>query len=168
VKFTDSGPRGLDGSALIDVTSEDAVAPELEDEQPAVADPDAELSRGGARRIYVALCVMAHIDGPPPPSQRRELAVYRDYLSLERREAAFLERRARAHPFLRIGRRQGELDLLLGALIDMAAADGRVSPDEELLLLRINTRARWSRERLKAAIARAEDRSRHVTPLRVA
>lgn len=128
-------------------------------------DPDTGLSFDGTRRVYGLLCAMAHVDGRIAPAQRRELEDYQEYLGLSPFAARVLEDEARRSRSLRLGLRKVELDLLMGALIDMAAADGRLSPKEERLLERVNERAGWPGDAIADALVRALERARAVQPV---
>lgn len=145
----------------------DAVAP-ADDEPARGPDPETGLSFDGARRVYALLCAMAHVDGPVVPAQRQELDDSMEFLSLSPFAARVLEQEARRSGTLRLGIRPAELELLMGALIDMAAADGKLTPGERRLLERVNQRARWPQERIDEALARALARAREVTPRREA
>ncbi|MCO5167447.1 MAG: TerB family tellurite resistance protein [Planctomycetes bacterium] len=131
-------------------------------------DPETGLTFDGARRVYALLCAMAHVDGPVAPAQRQELDDAMEFLSLSPFAARVLEQEARRSGTLRLGIRPAELELLMGALIDMAAADGRMTPGERRLLERVNRRARWAQARIDEALERALARAREVTPRREA
>lgn len=120
-----------------------------------VSDPDAEVTREGTRRVYSALCAMAHVEHRPTAAQRQELLDYQDYLGVSPWVAKLIEQQARRSPELRVGRRVSELELVMNAMIDMACADGDVSMAEGRLLARVNERAGWSREQVGAAIKRS-------------
>jgi hypothetical protein len=120
-----------------------------------VSDPDAEVTREGTRRVYSALCAMAHVEHRPTAAQRQELLDYQDYLGVSPWVAKLIEQQARRSPELRVGRRVSELELVMNAMIDMACADGSVSLAEGRLLARVNERAGWSREQVGAAIKRS-------------
>jgi hypothetical protein len=137
---------GLRASWAVRTDSEERGLPD-----DAVRDPDAEVSREGSLRIYAALCAVAHVEGRPSPAQRRLLVDYEEYLGLSAFTARLIEGQALRSPDLRIGSRAPELELLMRAMIDMAAADGEISRREGRLLARVNERARWSRSRIEAA-----------------
>jgi hypothetical protein len=129
-------------------------------DQPRSHDGPEELTFEGTRRVYSALCAVAHVDGKVRPVVRAELETLQDYLGLPTLTADLLERDACRTRQLRIGRRPAELELLLGAMIDLAAIDGRVSTGERRLIDRVNQRAGWPAARLEAAITAALERSR--------
>ncbi|MBX3471055.1 MAG: TerB family tellurite resistance protein [Planctomycetes bacterium] len=139
-------------------------SPDADAEPARGPDPETGLSFDGARRVYALLCAMAHVDGPVVPAQRQELDDSMEFLSLSPFAARVLEQEARRSGTLRLGIRPAELELLMGALIDMAAADGKLTPGERRLLERVNQRARWPQERIDEALARALARAREVTP----
>ncbi len=136
-----------------------------DDQDERERDPDTGLSYDGTRRVYGLLCAMAHVDGRVAPAQRRELDEFQEYLGLSSFAARVLEDEACRSRSLRLGLRQVELDLLMAALIDMAAADGRISAKEERLLERVNERAGWSGDAIAEAAVRALERARSVQPV---
>lgn len=121
-------------------------------------DPDGPISFDGLRRVYGALCAVAHVDGRVTRAQREQLEDYREYLGLGEVEAEALEVAARRSYELRIGKRKAELELVLPAMIELAAVGGRVSPDALRLITRVNEKARWPRARINELIARALER----------
>lgn len=149
-----------DASALGDARGADVHGDDDVDDAGEGRDADTGLSYDGARRVYGLLCAMAHVDGRIAPAQRRELEDFQEYLGLSAFAAGVLEDEARRSRVLRLGLRAAELDLLMGALIDMAAADGRLSAREERLLERVNERARWSGDEVALAVVRALERAR--------
>jgi hypothetical protein len=143
--------RSMTGSWDVRSASEEA-AP------PFVPHVDAEVSFDGLRRVYGALCAVAHVDGRITSAQREQLADYRDYLGLGEIEAEAIEEAARSSHELRVGKRPAELELVLPAMIELAAIGGRVSPDALRLITRVNEKARWPRTRINELIARALER----------
>lgn len=122
-------------------------------------DPDADVSFDGLRRVYAALCAVAHVDGRVTRAQREHLDDYRDYLGLGEIEAEALEDGARRSQELRVGKRPAELELVIPAMIEVAAVGGRVSPDALRLISRVNEKARWPRAKINELIALALERA---------
>lgn len=153
-----AGSWQVRSASASDAGGEPIPAPGLRD---AVDGTGAPVSERGARRVFGALCVIACAEGRPGPGQRRELAEFQEFLGLSDAAARLLERQATGGGgTLRIGKRRAELEFLMGALIDVAAADGALSRVALGLIDRVNERARWSRERLHDAIQAAVERAR--------
>lgn len=125
----------------------------------------AQVSGSGTRRIYRLLCLVAYCDHDLHPAERVLLEAYRRRFGLSPEEAAGLEAEGRAGHGVRLGRDPLEQRLLLEAMIDVAASDGRIEPREQKRLLKIAgaiglgqaelvalVRARFARDRLGGLI----------------
>jgi len=153
----DTGPLSLDAYA--------AVPDELEPVGGGDG-PRPPLSPSGARRVYSMLSLFAGLDGGPSEHQRRDLGDYRDYLGIPAAEADELERVARRRGELRLGRREAEQRFLIDALIDLAAAEGRLADEGRLLVYGLAQRVGMSEgeleERIDAALAPDDDLGEEV------
>lgn len=97
----------------------------------------ARVSGSGVRRIYRLLCLVAYCDHDLHPAERVLLEAYRRRFGIEPAEAAVLEEEGREGREVRLGRDPVEQRLLLEAMIDVAAADGRLEPKEQKRLVKL-------------------------------
>ncbi len=97
-----------------------------------------EISANGRRRIYRILCRLAYCDGDVDPSERARLEHYRGRFGLDQKEAVILEAEAAHGNRLQLGRAHAERDLLIQAMADIVAADGRLDQAEEKRLREIS------------------------------
>ncbi len=84
------------------------------------------ITDGGRRRIYRILCHLAHTDGKVQPREREVVEAQRVLLGLSPAEALHLEAQGRAGQELQVGSGIAEQAHLLGAMIEVVAAHGRV------------------------------------------
>jgi tellurite resistance protein len=124
--------------------------------------PDiALLSPEGRRRIYRILCRLAACDHTIPECERRVLERYRAAFALDEVEARHLEAWQRAGGSLSVGDDALERDILAEGLIEVAAADGILDPNEHKMLLafvgELDLPYEEFQERLLAALARAAE-----------
>lgn len=91
----------------------------------------------GLRRVYRLLCLVAHCDHELHPAERALLDRYRARFGIPEAEAAFLEDEGREGLNVRLGRDPVEQGLMLEAMIEVAAADGRLEPREQKRLLKV-------------------------------
>lgn len=96
-----------------------------------------DLSPAAGNRIYRMLCFMAWCDGDLASAEREVLERYRDDLGLSQVDAAALEAEGSEVEGLELGEEEGELALLVDALIDIAVADGKLVLDEQARLTRL-------------------------------
>jgi hypothetical protein len=97
----------------------------------------ARVSGSGVRRIYRLLCLVAYCDHELHPAERVLLEAYRRRFGIPPEEAAVLEEEGRGGRDVRLGRDPVEQRLLLEAMIDVAAADGRLEPKEQKRLVKL-------------------------------
>jgi tellurite resistance protein len=98
---------------------------------PAQALPATSISEGGRRRIYRLLCNLAACDGNVDPTERAVLDDVLEHFQIPQAEAKSLEAEGAAGSGLRIGKNPAERLFLLGSMIDVAAADGVLDPQEQ-------------------------------------
>lgn len=114
--------------------------------------PHLGLTPRGARRMYRFLWHLAACDGEVHESELAILESYRERLGLELEDALVLEAEGRAGEHLTIGKRAVERALLLDALLDVAAADGRLDRAEEKRLVALGNLLEVSRSEIRTAI----------------
>ena len=89
----------------------------------------------GIKRIYRILCNVAASDGEVHPREREILEVNAALLGLTQEEMTSLEREGFAGQGLRVGKSPEERAFLMGAVIDVAVADGVIVRQERKRLL---------------------------------
>lgn len=94
------------------------------------------VSASGLRRIYRLLCHVAHCDHELHPAERALLERYRRRFGIDEDEAALLEEEGKRKQ-IRLGRHTHEQHMLMWAMIDVAAADGRLDRSEHKRLLKV-------------------------------
>ncbi|MBX3467134.1 MAG: TerB family tellurite resistance protein [Planctomycetes bacterium] len=94
------------------------------------------VSASGLRRVYRILCHVAHCDQVLHPSERDLLEQYRTRFGIPPAEAAALEEEGK-HKQIRLGRHEHEQRMLMWAMIDVAAADGRLERSEHKRLMKV-------------------------------
>jgi hypothetical protein len=114
--------------------------------------PERSLSENGRRRIYRILCNLAACDGEVDANERRLLDAFREEHGLSPAEAQALEAEGRLGKDLPIGKNPAERELLLDAMIDVAAADGVLAPQEERRLRKIGKKMGIGKEELRDAV----------------
>lgn len=97
----------------------------------------AELTPQGQRRIYRIMCNVAACDGSVAPSERALLEAAQGRFGLSAEEASALEAEGAAGESLEIGEEKSERDALISAMIEVAAADGRIDAAERKRLVRV-------------------------------
>jgi tellurite resistance protein len=100
----------------------------------AVPEGQGALSAGGARRVYRLLCHIAAVDGTIDPRERVVLDEYRGRLGIQRDDAGRLMQEGVTGRAIEVGPTRLERALLLEGLLDVAAADGVLAPEEEAML----------------------------------
>jgi hypothetical protein len=119
------------------------------------------VSPGGLRRVYRMLCHVAYCDDELDPRERAVLDAYRVRFGLGHTEAGLLEDEGRSG-MSRLGRDPLEQRLLLEAMVEVAASDGRLEPREERRLLKVAGAVGLSQAELVALIRRSFRRLRGV------
>lgn len=94
------------------------------------------VSASGLRRVYRLLCHVAHCDHELHPKERSLLERYRARFGIGETEASLLEEEGKRKE-IRLGKHSTEQHLLLCAMIDVAAADGRLEPREHKRLVKV-------------------------------
>lgn len=122
------------------------------DPSGAVRVPHLGLTPRGARRVYRFLWHLAACDGEVHEKELAILLAYRDRLGIEDGDAGVLEDEGRRGKHLTIGKRSVERALLLDALLDVAAADGRLDRAEEKRLVALGNLLQISRSEIRVAI----------------
>jgi tellurite resistance protein len=98
-------------------------------------EPKKPVSHNGKRRIYRILCHLAWCDGELHPNERMLLETFAIYHGIRPDEAGDLETEGKDAKELGVSKRPSERSLLVNALIDIAAADGKlVAPEQKRLL----------------------------------
>lgn len=111
-----------------------------------------QVSENGLRRIYRALCNLAACDGEVDPSEQRLLDAYCEEHGIGAEEASELEGEGRRGERLDVGKNPDERALMLEAMIDMAAADGVLDPQELKRLRRLSKLTGIGKDELTEAI----------------
>jgi len=93
------------------------------------------VSSNGLRRVYRALCNLAWCDGQFDPREKQYLDEFRAQHGISPAEGAALEQDGREGNNLAISKRPAEQELLLAAMIDVAAADKVVTAEEQERLI---------------------------------
>jgi len=127
-------------------------APSAEVSAEPVRVPHLGLTPRGARRVYRFLWHLAACDGEVHEREQAILHAYRERLGIETADAALLEGEGRRGEHLTIGKRAVERALLLDALLDVAAADGRLDRAEEKRLVALGNLLQISRSEIRVAI----------------
>jgi hypothetical protein len=125
-------------------------------EEDLVAAPG-ELSPGGRRRVYGALCLAARAAGRRTPARLRLLAEWRRRLDIADDDAALLETLADHLRCIRMGARQREKELTVAALVELVTVDGRTTRRERELVVRVAGRAGLDRVAAEDLISRGLD-----------
>ncbi|MCO5168424.1 MAG: hypothetical protein M9894_18955 [Planctomycetes bacterium] len=94
------------------------------------------VSASGLRRVYRILCHIAHCDQVLHPSERELLERYRARFGIPAPEAAALEEEGKRKQ-IRLGRDAHEQRMLMWAMIDVAAVDGRLERSEHKRLMKV-------------------------------
>ncbi len=117
------------------------------------------VSASGLRRVYRLLCHVAYCDHELHPSERALLERYRLRFGIGEAEAAALEEEGKRKE-IRLGRDDHEQHMLMWAMIDVAAADGRLDRSEHKRLLKVAAATDLPQAELVALIRRrfAHDR----------
>jgi tellurite resistance protein len=89
-----------------------------------------DISPNGARRIYRILCNLAASDGSIDPTEREVMESVREFFDLTQEECEALEAEGASGKGLRLGKNEAEREYLMGCMIDVAAADGVLAPQE--------------------------------------
>lgn len=110
------------------------------------------VSENGLRRIYRALCNLAACDGEVDPSEQRLLDAYCEEHGIGAAEASELEGEGRRGERLDVGKNPDERALMLECMIDVAAADGVLDPQELKRLRRLSKVMGIDKEELTEAI----------------
>ena len=97
---------------------------------------DKLVSQNGKRRIYRVLCHLAWCDGQVQIVERQMLQAFVAYHRIAPNEAALLEEEGKESRGLGISKRASERELMIDALIDLAAADGQLVAAEQDRLLK--------------------------------
>lgn len=100
------------------------------------ADGWERVSASGLRRVYRLLCHIAHCDHELHPKERALLERYRTRFAIGEAEAATLEGEGKRKE-IRMGRHPHEQHMLMWAMVDVAAADGRLERQEHKRLLKV-------------------------------
>jgi uncharacterized tellurite resistance protein B-like protein len=158
-------PRAVSPPDVSDVAPRlaEVAAPLVEDPTPRPGSPQESpadvvrvphlgLTPRGARRVYRFLWHLAACDGEVHESELSILLAYRERLGIEASDAAVLEDEGRRGRHLTIGKRSVERALLLDALLDVAAADGRLDRAEEKRLVALGNLLKISRSEIRVAI----------------
>lgn len=126
----------------------------------AVGDGWERISASGLRRVYRILCHVAHCDHELHPAERELLEAYRVRFGIGATEAALLEEEGKRKQ-IRLGRDANEQHMLMWAMIDVAAADGRLDRSEHKRLLKVAEATGLPQAELVALIRRrfAHDRA---------
>lgn len=125
------------------------------------------VSQNGVRRVYRVLCHLAACDGEVHPRERAVLEAFRQAFQIADAEGELLEGEGIGGDKLEVGGNPAERALLLDAMLDVAAADGKLAKAEEKRLIVFGELVGLRREALRKAIlarfAEEEDR-RGPTP----
>jgi len=129
--------RPLDLEVLLageDAGAGDGAAPAATGPGPtapgAPAAADEALDAEAAARIYRVLCHLSAVDGEVDPRERVCLDAFRDLHRIGAERAATLEAEGLRGEGLAVGPSARERTLLIRAMVDVAAADGRLDPAE--------------------------------------
>lgn len=123
------------------------------------------VSASGVRRVYRLLCHIAHCDHELHPRERALLDRYRQRFGLSLAEAASLEEEGKRRE-IRMGRHQHEQHMLMSAMVDVAAADGRLERSEHKRLLKVAGAIGLQQAELVALIRRRFSHDRAGLPPR--
>lgn len=123
------------------------------------------VSAGGLRRVYRLLCHVAHCDQELHPTERALLERYRQRFGIGETEAALLEDEGKRKE-IRLGRSEHEQHMLMWAMIDVAAADGRLERSEHKRLLKVAAATGLPQAELVALIRRRFAHARAGLPPR--
>ena len=125
----------------------------------------AEISPNGARRIYRILCNLAASDGTIDVTEREVLDDVAEYFDFDRAQSTALEEEGIAGTRLGVGANPTERAYLIGCMIDVAAADGVLAPEElERLNLFAEAVGLSSEELSQRLVARFGDASPSSAP----
>ncbi|MGE0706566.1 MAG: TerB family tellurite resistance protein [Planctomycetota bacterium] len=114
--------------------------------------PPGAVSPNGVRRIYRVLYHLAACDGEVHPREREVLRAFCDCFGIADDELGRLEAEAAASERLSVGGNPAERALLLDAMLDVAAADGRLAREEEKRLVVFAELLGVPREALRRAV----------------
>jgi len=104
---------------------------------PSSRAPATSISEGGRRRIYRLLCNLAACDGRIDPREWAILEDIKDHFLISSAEAMSLAKEGAEGRGLQIGKNPAERLFLLGAMIEVAAADGVLDPQEQRRLTKL-------------------------------
>ena len=110
------------------------------------------LPEGAAQRIYRIMCNVATCDGHLDESERKVLDAAVSSFGLGAEEASALEAEGSAGEGIVIGEDPAERQALITAMIDVAAADGRIDSAERKRLVRVAKRIGLSPQELEAQL----------------
>lgn len=133
-----AGPLGVTPAAL-----EQAITERFVDRRPPTGRlesrqaGEAALSANGARRIYRLLYNLAAADGVVDPVEEAYIEGFRRRHGIADDEAAAIAEAAREGRDLRVGKRPAERALLIESMVELAAIDGVLTPQEEKKLHKV-------------------------------
>ena len=110
------------------------------------------VSKNGVRRVYRVLCHLAACDGEVHPRERAVLEAFRQAFQIADAEGELLEGEGIGGDKLEVGGNPAERALLLDAMLDVAAADGKLAKAEEKRLIVFGELVGLQREALRKAI----------------
>lgn len=134
-------------------------------DRPAHGDGWERVSASGLRRVYRILCHIAHCDHELHPSERALLERYRARFGIGETEAALLEDEGKRKQ-IRLGRHDHEQHMLMWAMVDVAAADGRLERSEHKRLMKVAVAVGLPQAELVALIRRRFSHDRAGLPPR--
>ena len=111
-----------------------------------------DLSPLGARRIYRIMCNVAGCGGSIAPSEQAVLDAAAERYGINAEEAATLLAEGLGQGKLEIGEDPLEREALIAAMIDVAAADGRLDRAESKRLVQAAKEIGLSRDDLEAQL----------------
>lgn len=115
---------------------------------------DKPVSHNGKRRIYRILCHLAWCDGEVHPLERELLDAYVAANGIRADEAESLEEEGKTARELGVSKRDSERQLMIDALIDLAAADGQLVAAEQKRLLKFGTTIGLSEQEIAARVVK--------------
>lgn len=134
-------------------------------DRPTQGDGWERVSASGLRRVYRILCHIAHCDHELHPTERALLERYRARFGIGETEAALLEDEGKKKQ-IRLGRHDHEQHMLMWAMVDVAAADGRLERSEHKRLMKVSGAIGLPQAELVALIRRRFSHDRAGLPPR--